>query len=148
MNNTNDTSKLNLFKSDIVYSHSFYQKYYSKFLNNDSILRTFTPEKLVLNSDRTKLSKRQGDVAVEDYNVEPIASGGCENGNGYLSANALDNATYAWTGPNNFTSNTRTNNLSNLTTDLAGVGVNPVITASIPLTERVPVAYKFLKAQP
>ena len=37
--NTNDTSKLNLFKSDIVYSHYFYQKYYSKFLNNDSILR-------------------------------------------------------------------------------------------------------------
>ena len=38
--------------------------------------------------------------------------------------------------------------LSNLTTALAGVGVKPVITASIPRTERVPVAYKFLKAQP
>ena len=36
--------------------------------------------------------------------------------------------------------------LSSFTTALAGVGVNPVMTASIPLTERVPVAYKFENA--
>jgi hypothetical protein len=35
-----------------------------------------------------------------------------------------------------------------LTTARAGVGVNPVITASMPLTDRVPVAYKFLNVQP
>lgn len=54
-------------------------------------------------------------VFVEDYTVEPVASGGCESGNGYLSANQLNNATYSWTGPNGFSSSTRINNLTNLT---------------------------------
>ena len=38
--------------------------------------------------------------------------------------------------------------LFNFTTARAGVGVNPAVTASIPRTERVPVAYKFSNNQP
>ena len=35
----------------------------------------------------------------------------------------------------------------NLTTERAGVGENPVVTASIPRTDRVPVAYIRVKFQ-